>query len=243
MNLIPAFVASPEINKVYNVDALTLLRAMPAGSIDAIITDPPYGVGTQVSQRRVRSERFTEIANADFVDATWLPEAYRAMKQGGALYAFAKWLNVGEWIAVIKSTGFDVRNCIIWDKMQHGTGDLYGAYAPMYEMIIFAVKDSHRLRGKRPVDIIRHKKIPQHDLIHPYEKPVALLERLILASTDEGGLVVDCFMGSGSTVKAAYKNRRSYIGCDVDNHYVNIAAKGLSYGYTPSFMPILEQSA
>src|SRR5687768_6009669 len=128
--LLPAFVGTPEPNKVYNCDALTLLRALPAGSVDAIITDPPYGVGTQVSARRSPAERFTEIANADFIDATWLPEAYRTMKQGGALYAFAKWLNVGEWKAVIESVGFDVRNCIIWDKMQHGTGDLFGAYAP-----------------------------------------------------------------------------------------------------------------
>lgn len=220
-------------DSVYQMDAVQLLRALPRESVAAVITDPPYGVGTQVSARRLPDERFLEIEGADEINADWLPDAYRVLKPGGALYAFAKWLNMGEWKAEIERVGFDVRNCIIWDKMQHGTGDLSGAYAPQYEMILFASKGGHKLRGKRPIDVIRHPKINPADLIHPYEKPVGLLERLIIASTDEGDLVVDPFCGSGATLQAAYKNQRHYIGGDVEGDYVGIALERLSHGYTP----------
>lgn len=239
--LLPAYALS-EPNRVHCCDALALLNALPSGSVDCVLTDPPYGVGSQVSARRSPEERFKEIANVDILDATWLPQAYRAMKATSALYVFAKWVNVGEWKNEIVRAGFTVRNCIIWDKKGHGTGDLFGAYAPQYEMILFAVKDSHKLRGTRPTDIIRYPKVQPQNLLHPYEKPVGLLEQLIRNSTDPGALIVDCFCGSGTTLLAANKNGRAYMGCDVALEYVELARQRLTLGYTvPMFAEVSHQ--
>ena len=145
--------------------------------------------------------------------------AYRCLKNGGALYVFAKWQNVGEWKSLITQAGFAVRNCVIWDKMQHGTGDIETCYAPQYEMILFAAKGRHLLRGNRPTDIIRYKKVAPHDLTHPYEKPVGLIERLLRTSTDKGDTVVDPFAGSGAVLKAARNLDRYYIGGEIEVRY------------------------
>lgn len=238
-HLLPAFTGTPDMNRVYHCDALTLLRALPDASVDLVLTDPPYGVGTQVSARRSPKDRFPEIVGADEVNTNWLDAAYRTLKDGAALYIFAKWLNFSEWKLAVEDAGFSVKNCIIWDKQQHGTGDLYGAYAPQYEMVLFATKGRHLLRGRRP-DVIRHPKVQPTNLVHPYEKPIGLLEKFILASSDKGALVVDCFAGSGSTGAAARNLNRRYLLCDVDLNHVEIARNRLAQPYTPDMFALAE---
>jgi site-specific DNA-methyltransferase (adenine-specific) len=221
-----------ELDTVQHCDALTLLKGLPDGSADAIITDPPYGVG-RVSGWRSVAERFTEIVGNDDVYTDWLLDANRVLSDIGALYVFANWQNVDAWKAAIRSAGFHVRNLIVWDKMQTGAGDPETCYAPEYELILFSVKGRHVLRGSRPSDIIHCPKVPPNALLHPYEKPVGLLERLVLKSSDVGGVVVDCFAGSGATLQAAAKNERHWLGSEVDMNYVELANKRLALPFTP----------
>lgn len=216
---------------VYHCEARALFDALPDACVDLVLTDPPYGVGTQVSAWRSPKDRFPEIIGADEVNTNWLYAAYRTLKDGAALYVFAKWLNFSEWKLAVEDAGFSVKNCIIWDKQQHGTGDLHGAYAPQYEMVLFATKGRHLLRCRRP-DVIRHPKVQPTNLIHPYEKPIGLLEKFILASSDKGALVVDCFAGSGSTGSAARNLNRRYLLCDIDLNHVRTARQRLAHPYT-----------
>ena len=241
--LLPAFTGAPDLNRVYHCDALTLLRALPDESVDLIVTDPPYGVGTQVSARRLPALRFGEIIGADSINDTWLVDAYRVLRDGAAAYIFAKWVNMGDWKTAIESAGFAVKNCIIWDKMQHGTGDLQGAYGPQYEMILFAVKGRHVLRGIRQTDIIRYPKVQPNHLTHPYQKPVGLLQKLIRASTDRGDVVIDCFSGSGVTGEAARLEHRDFILSDLDTNYATIARRRLEQPYTPDMFALAELQA
>ncbi len=228
------------LDTVYHVDALALLAALPEASVDCVVTDPPYGVGTQVSARRSPEFRFDEIEGADYINKEWIPDAYRILKDGSALYAFAKWTNFGEWQDLISSAGFTVKNCIVWDKLQHGTGDLLGAYAPQHELVIFASKGRHYLNGKRMPDVIRYPKVQPGLLTHPYEKPIGLLEMFIEASSNPSAVILDPFMGSGTTAVAARNLGRRFIGCDLSADYVAIANKRLSQPYTPSFMALLD---
>ena len=91
-------------------------------------------------------------------------------------------------------------------------GDLKGSFAPRYEAIIFATKGRYELPGKRPDDLIACAKVGNQSLTHPNEKPVALLEQL------------DPFAGSGSTLAAAAKTGRQYIGIEIDEQYSKLAA-------------------
>ncbi len=215
------------LNRIVHMDALELPQNLPKESVDLIVTDPPYAAGRLVSVRRTPSERFDEIKGNETIQTEWIAEAYRVLKQDTAIYMFATWRNIGDWQRLLADAGFNVKNCIVWDKMNHGLGDLAGGYAFQHEFIVFGSKGRHILRGERPKDIIRMMRLQSDQLIHPYEKPVGLLEWLIRNSSDSGALVVDPFAGSGATAAAARNLDRHYIGCDIDAEYVEAANRRL----------------
>lgn len=221
-----------EVNQVFHLDALELLRQLDDASVDLIITDPPYGCG-KVSAWQSTDRRFDEVVGNDEVNSDWLPNAYRVLQRFGAMYVFAKWQNANDWKVEITKAGFHLRNQIVWDKMQTGAGDPDTCYAPEYELILFAVKGRHLLRGNRPSDIIHYPKVPPLSLVHPYEKPIGLLERMILTSSDDGDLVIDPFAGSGTTGVAAIKHGRRFIGGDISPEYVAVANKRRAQPFTP----------
>lgn len=124
----------------------------------------------------------------------------------------------------LRLAGLTVKSVIVWDKKAHGMGDLKGSFAPRYEVIIFAAKGRFELPGKRPDDLIACAKVGNQSLTHPNEKPVELLEQLIEATTTPDALILDPFAGSGSTLVAAAKTGRQYIGIEIDEHYSQLAA-------------------
>lgn len=204
-------------NKLIHGDSLTVLRQMEPESVDAIITDPPYGIN-YVSPTGARIQNDT----APFI--WFLYDAFRVLKPGssgrGTLVCFTRWDVQQVFIDAIRLAGFIVKSEVIWDKMQHGMGDLKSQFAPSHENIIFAVKGKFSFPGHRPKDLITHRKLPGSQMIHPTEKPVPLLADLITAVTKPGDLILDPFAGSGSTLVAAKKTGRRFTGIELDDvHY------------------------
>ena len=204
-------------NKLIHGDSLTVLRQMEPESVDAIITDPPYGIN-YVSPTGARIQNDT----APFI--WFLYDAFRVLKPGssgrGTLVCFTRWDVQQVFIDAIRLAGFIVKSEVIWDKMQHGMGDLKSQFAPSHENIIFAVKGKFSFPGHRPKDLITHRKLPGSQMIPPTEKPVPLLADLITAVTKPGDLILDPFAGSGSTLVAAKKTGRRFTGIELDDvHY------------------------
>jgi site-specific DNA-methyltransferase (adenine-specific) len=104
-------------------------------------------------------------------------------------------------------------------------GDLKSAFAPQHDVIWFATKGKFKFPGNRPKSVISIQRIAGEKLVHPNEKPVALMEQLISAITPQGGTILDPFMGSGSTGVAATKLGFKFIGCEMNSEYVEIAKK------------------
>ena len=104
-------------------------------------------------------------------------------------------------------------------KVYHGMGDTKAAFAPSHENIVFAVKGKYSFPGSRPKDLVTFPKINSSKMVHPTEKPVGLLANLLSSVTKPGDLILDPFAGSGSTLVAAKKTGRRFIGIELDDDY------------------------
>lgn len=191
---------------------------MPDESVNAIITDPPYGIN-YVSQTGAR------IKN-DKVPFIWfLYDAFRVLKSGGTLLCFTRWDVEQTFIDAIELAGFWVKSEVIWDKVYHGMGDTKAAFAPAHENIVFAIKGKYSFPGGRPKDLVTFSKLGSAQMIHPTEKPVGLIANLITAVTKPDDLILDPFAGSGSTLVAAKKSGRRFIGVELDDEYYEKARR------------------
>jgi site-specific DNA-methyltransferase (adenine-specific) len=188
-----------------------------------VVTDPPYGMEFRSNYRKVRYERIANDGNVDWTEEV-IGELYRVMKPDTALYWFCSFHSIDVFLSVIKNK-FNIKNILIWEKNNTGMGDLTGSYAPKYEMIIFAHKGRRLLNGRRDPDILHFNRTGNKN--HPTEKPVDLLEYLISKSSNEGDLILDPFIGSGSTAVACKNINRQYIGIEIDLEYYRIATERL----------------
>ena len=216
-----------ETNKIHNMDCLEGLKQMEDNSVDLIVTDPPYGIDYQ-SARRTESERFEKIENDDIPKTVFLKDCFKLLKEESAIYLFTRWDVYPLWLKSMKEVGFIIKNCIVWDRMVHGLGDLTGSYAPQHDFIIFATKGRHILKNGRPKDIMKVKRPDVDKMIHPTEKPTALIRQLIKNSSNKEDLVLDPFMGSGSTAKSCVELERNYIGFELSEKYCKVANKRLA---------------
>ena len=210
-----------ELNKIYNEDCLSFMKRVPDKFFDLVLTDPPFGMSFQSGRRE---EGHKVIANDDNLD--WLPnfakELHRVTKEDAHLYLFCS----HHFIEVFKSEIQKyrrVKNILIWEKNNHGSGDLFGDYAPMYEMILFCSNGERKLNDGRDPNISKSTRT-QNEL-HPTQKPVPLIEFLAKKSSNIGDIVFDPFMGSGTTAVACKSLGLDFVGCELEPDYVAIANK------------------
>ena len=210
--------------KLYQGDCLEIMGGIKDKSIDLIVTDPPYLMNYQ-SNRRKKEDRFDKIKNDKgnyMLIQDYLEECHRIMKDNTAIYCFCSWHNI-DFFKNEFEKHFKLKNILVWNKNNHGTGDLKGSYAPKHEFILFGHKGRTLLREKRIADVIDCPKISSNKLTHPTEKPQDLLEIFIRQSSDVGSIIFDGFMGTGSCGIAAKKLNRNFIGIELDEKYFNIA--------------------
>ena len=210
--------------KLYQGDCLEVMGGIKDKSVDLIVTDPPYLMDYQ-SNRRKKEDRFDKIKNDKgnyMLIQDYLEECHRIMKDNTAIYCFCSWHNI-DFFKNEFEKHFKLKNILVWNKNNHGTGDLKGSYAPKHEFILFGHKGRTLLREKRIADVIDCPKISSNKLTHPTEKPQDLLEIFIKQSSDEGSIIFDGFMGTGSCGIAAKKLSRNFIGIELDEKYFNVA--------------------
>ena len=200
-------------------DCLELMKDIPDGSIDMILCDPPYGMNFQSHRRK---DLYGKIKNDDslgFID-DYFTECNRVMKENTAIYCFCSWHNIDIFKKAFEKH-FKLKNCLVWVKNNHGSGDLQASYAPKHEFILYGNKGRRKFTNGRKEDVLFFNKT--NNTLHPTQKPVDLLEFFILNSSDENEVVLDAFMGSGSTGVACVNTGRNFIGMELDENYFNIA--------------------
>lgn len=236
---IPERVGSVDVNTVYQCDALSLLARLPDNSVDMILCDPPYGIGYESSwtTRNDGSLRTTPTKfGEDKLDTTWLSQIERVLKDKGALYLFTRWDVLHHWNKAINDTGLKTVQRIIWYKAHWKMGDLR-YYGSQTEDILFARKGEHHLLWSKREGNVWYSAdaLYQNDGYweHPTQKPLKIIRKAIQYSCPIDGIVLDPFIGSGTTAVAARNLGRRYIGCDISPEYVAIARRRLALPYTP----------
>jgi len=204
-------------------DCLEEMAKLPDGCVDMVLTDPPYGMDYQ-SNRRVERKKFHKIQNDK--ELSWLDgfmgECFRVMADNTAIYMFCSWHKV-DVFKVCFDRLFTLKNIIVWNKNNHGSGDLRASYAPKHEFVLYGHKGRSLFRKKRLPDVMDFPKIPSAKLVHPTEKNIDMLSVFVGNNSDKGQTILDPFMGSGTTGIACKNLGRNFIGIEKDPEYFLIA--------------------
>ena len=215
---------------IYHGDCREILPAMP--KVDLVLTDPPYGVAYETAWRSRGDALRVPVANDQdlaVVAEAW-PLIMAALSDDTHWYAFASPRRIAEADDIFTGS----KHILAWDKGDRGTvGDLECGFGEAWEAIFYGMKGRRPLNGKRPRTVIRYDWSSTCDPVHPTVKPVYLLERLIAWSTDAGDMVLDPFMGSGTTLRAAKDLGRKAIGIEIEERYCEIAARRMQQEVLP----------
>ena len=210
-------------------DAVAWLRTLPAGSVDLVVTDPPYeslekhraiGTTTRLKHSKASSnDWFSIFPNARFPEL--FAEVYRVLKKDSHFYLYCDPETMFVAKPMAEAAGFKFWKPIIWDKKSIGMGYHYRA---RYECILFFEKGKRKLNNLGTADILE---APRINGGYPAEKPPSISETLITQSTEAGQLVIDPFMGSGSVGFAAISKGRNFLGNDLCKEAVDITRSRL----------------
>lgn len=201
---------------IYHGDCRDVLPQLEAP--DLIITDPPYGIDYQSARRTDKAQRHSKIVG-DSEFPLWI---FDIAKPNNSMYLFCRW----DTLPLLPKP----KSFIVWDKGTHSMGDLEGEWARQWEACAFYPFAGHRFKY-RPKDIVRSIRVDPTKLSHPNEKPVSIICGIL--DPNEGNTIMDPFMGSGTTLRAAKDLGRKAIGIEIEEKYCEIAAKRLAQEVLP----------
>ena len=214
-----------ELNKIYNMDCLTLMDKLPDEYIDLIVTDPPYLISYKTGYRKDRSHRFNEVILNDDNEQLikdYIEECHRIMKQNTAMYMFCSSYKVDFFKQQLEKF-FDIKNMIIWVKNNHTAGDLKCSYGRKYEIVFLVNKGKATFNGDRITDVWSFDRVTGNEQVHQNQKPIDLIEQCIKKHSYENDLIFDGFVGSGTTAIASHRLQRNFIGSELDYGYFKVA--------------------
>jgi site-specific DNA-methyltransferase (adenine-specific)/modification methylase len=234
-----------ELNKIYCMDALEFLKTIPDNSVDLVVTDPPYNVSQKQDLKingRIIKKNFGDW-DFGFNPAPILAELRRVLKPTGQIYVFCGTEQIPIYMQEFIEKWY-FRNLLVWYKTNPPPRLSKTNFVFANEYIVYAIKEkgkpslstfnfssqttmhntfiSGSLQGKERL------KEKNGTAIHPTQKPLAILRKLISTSSQEGDIILDPFMGIGSTAVACKELKRNYIGCEINQKYIEYAKKRLS---------------
>lgn len=245
---------------LYCGDCLAVLPTLEAGSVDAVVTDPPYSSGALHigGQQRPTSDKYTSPTmghwsqekaypsycgdNCDQMTwilfaRTWLMECYRAAVEGSHCYVFSDWRQIGAAISAVQMGFWQYRGLVVWDKGNSARAPLPGLWRHGAEFMLWSAKGQpwsitggKWLEGVAPVHNVLRDNNVRNKE-HVTQKPESLVSVLLGVACDASGTVLDPFMGSGTTGVACARTGRRFIGIEIDEGYFKIACKRIEAAY------------
>ena len=214
------------MNKIYNKDCIIGMKAIPDETIDLVVTDPPFAIDFKAKRgnyNRIGSrvlEGYKEITKENYYEFTlnWMSQCFRILKEGGSMYVFSGWNNLGDILNAIEEIGFITVNHIIW-KYQFGVVTNRKFVTSHYHCLYICKNDKKRkffpyerfgkeeknnqgrsLHYKDKEDVWEIKReYWTGDEKTPTKLPAEIIKKILQYSSEEGDLVFDPFLGSGQT--------------------------------------------
>ncbi len=239
-------------NRIIIGDSLAEMAKLPDASVDLVFADPPYNLqlggdltrpdGSHVDAVTDSWDKFGSFEEYDRFTRDWLREAHRVMKPDAGLWVIGTYHNIFRVGTILQDLGFWVLNDIVWRKANPMPNFKGTRFTNAHETLIWASKSPRA----RPTFNYKAMKALNEDLqmrsdwvlpicsgservkvdgvkAHPTQKPEALLHRILLATTNEGQLVLDPFFGSGTTGAVAKRLGRNFIGIEREEKYAKVA--------------------
>jgi site-specific DNA-methyltransferase (adenine-specific) len=214
------------MNNLMLGDCLERMKEIPDGSVDLILTDPPYNIA--------KNNNFQTMGRAGIDFGEWdkgadlfsyISEVFRVLDKNGSFIVFNDWKNLGDIAKHAESLGFITKDMLRLEKSNPMPRNRDRRYITDYECAIWFTMPKARWVFNRQDDKYQRPKFV-HSIdkgFHPTQKSLSLMEQLIKIHSVEGGVVLDCFIGSGTTGVAAKNLGRKFIGIEMDETYFEIA--------------------
>ena len=219
-----------------NNDILEELSKISDSFFDMAVIDPPYilnkttggisktGLVNKQQGNIKGSDKKSSILN-DIKFEEWLPEVYRVLKDNSHCYIWTNDKNLADLQKEAEKVGFRLHNILIWKK-NNSTPNRW--YMKNCEFILFLYKGKAKpIKNKGASQFLEYRNKNGKEKLHPTEKPVDLIKELIYNSSNENDIVLDCFMGCGSTGVACIETNRRFYGIELDEKYFKIAEERL----------------
>ena len=229
---------------IYNDDCIKVMKTLSSNKVDMVFADPPYFLsngglsihsGKVVSVNKGEWDKASNYEDISKFNYDWLNECYRLLKDGGTIWVSGTQHNIFDVQEQMKKIGFKIINIIIWHKIDPPPLIYKNKFKFSYEFIIWASKgrnktfnydEMFKVDNEEMHDVWNLHAVQMHEKkfgYHPTQKPECLLERIIIATTNEKDVILDPFMGSGTTGYVAKKLNRHFVGIEKEKKYFDVA--------------------
>lgn len=218
--------------ELYNMDCFHFLKEVKDSSVDLVLIDPPYNIsresnfssGSVTGRDTDRFRISTEFGewDKDLIDIDKLiSELYRVLKSGGTIISFYDLWKISYLKESFEKAGFKQLRFIEWLKTNPvPINSKINYLTNSREIALVGVKDSKpTFNSKYDNGLYEYPICRDKGRFHPTQKPIKLIEELILKHSNEGDLILDCFSGSGTTAVACMNTGGCFIGCELDEEY------------------------
>jgi site-specific DNA-methyltransferase (adenine-specific) len=225
--------------KLYNDNCLNVLKTLPEKSVDLIFADPPYnlsGEGYLTTQNgkvaKLHKGDWDVIDDIHKFNEDWIKACIRVLSDSGTIWISGTLHNHPSVGVILKKLGLWIINDIIWYKPNATPLLANNRCAPSTELIWVASRTkkyffnydlAKQINGGKQMKNLWTINAERHKTKHPTEKPESLLNRIILLGSNENDIVLDPFLGSGTTGVVAVQNNRKFVGIEISKEYFDIA--------------------
>ncbi len=253
----PERAPSLPLDQIVLGDSIEVLARLPDASVDVVFADPPYNLQLENELRRPNNtvvdavddawDKFESFEAYDNFSRAWLNEARRVLKDEGTIWVIGSYHNIYRLGATMQDIGYWFLNDIVWRKTNPMPNFRGTRFTNAHETLLWCAKsrdqkrytfnyhamkalnDDLQMRSdwSLPICSGRERLKVNGEKAHTTQKPESLLYRVILASSNEGDVILDPFSGSGTTAAVARKLGRRYVGIEREERYVEVARERL----------------